>query len=409
MHDPSRVRVSGPLEVFASGFAAELARLGYRRTPATFQLQLVAHASRWLQREGIGASELTSEVVERFLAERRAAGYTNYVTVRAMAPLLAYLRGLGVAPPASPRVAVGAVDVLLAGYRDYLAVERGLTADTIEGYVLAVRPFLDGRLRDGDEVDLGGLAAADVVAFVVERCPAQSRGAAKMTVTALRSLLGFLHLRGLVVAPLAAVVPSTASWRLSGLPRALEREQLHALLGSCERATATGRRDFAVLVLLARLGLRAGEVAALGLEDVDWRAGELRIAGKGRRSERLPLPADVGEAIVAYLQDGRPATALDRSLIVRIRAPHRGLTGGGITQIVFAAAARAGIGPIHSHRLRHTAATQMLRAGASLEEVGQVLRHRQVLTTAIYAKVDRDALRQLARPWFETGAGRDHA
>jgi len=250
---------------------------------------------------------------------------------------------------------------------------------------------------------LGGLSAADVVAFVVARCPAQSRGAAKMTVTALRSLLGFLYLRGLVVGPLANVVPSTASWRLSGLPRALEPEQVDALLASCDRGTATGRRDFAVLVMLARLGLRAGEVAALRLDDVDWRAGELVVAGKGRRAERLPLPADVGEAIVAYLQQGRPATALDRSLIARVRAPHRGLTGGGITQIVFSAAARAGLGPIHSHRLRHTAATQMLRAGASLEEVGQVLRHRQVLTTAIYAKVDRDALRQLARPWPETG------
>jgi site-specific recombinase XerD len=125
------------------------------------------------------------------------------------------------------------------------------------------------------------------------------------------------------------------------------------------------------------------------------------IVGKGRRAERLPLPADVGEAIVAYLQDGRPASALDRSLVVRVRAPHAGLTTGGITQIVFAAAGRAGLGPMHSHRLRHTAATQMLRAGASLEEVGQVLRHRQVLTTAIYAKVDRDALRALARPWPE--------
>lgn len=403
MHDPSRVRVSGPLEVFAAGFAAELARLGYRRTPATFQLQLMAHASRWLQREGLGAEELTSEVVERFLGGRRAAGYTNYVTARAMAPLLGYLRGLGVAPPALPRVAVGAVAVLLAGYRDYLAVERGLTSDTIEGYVLAVRPFLDGRLRDGDELDLGGLSAADVVTFVVARCPAQSRGAAKMTVTALRSLLGFLYLRGLVVGSLANVVPSTASWRLSGLPRALEPEQVDALLASCDRGTATGRRDFAVLVMLARLCLRAGEVAALRLDDVDWRAGELVVAGKGRRAERLPLPADVGEAIVAYLRHGRPATALDRSLFVRVRAPHRGLTGGGITQIVFSAAARAGLGPIHSHRLRHTAATQMLRAGASLEEVGQVLRHRQVLTTAIYAKVDRDALRQLARPWPETG------
>ena len=404
MHDPSRVRVSGPLEVFAAGFAAELARLGYRRTPATFQLQLMAHASRWLQCEGLVADELTSEVVERFLAERRAAGYTNYVTARALAPLLGYLRGLGVVPAASPRLAVGAVEVLLAAYREYLAVERGLTTDTIEGYVLAVRPFLDGRLRDGDKLDLGGLSAADVVAFVVARCPAQSRGAAKMTVTALRSMLGFLHLRGLVAGPLGEAVPSTASWRLSGLPRALEHEQLEALLASCERSTAAGRRDYAVLVMLARLGLRAGEVAALGLEDIDWRAGELVVAGKGRRTERLPLPADVGEAIVAYLRDGRPATAVDRSLIIRVRAPHRGLTGGGVTQIVYAAAARAGLGPLHSHRLRHTAATQMLPAGASLEEIGQVLRHRQVLTTAIYAKVDRNALRGLARPWPETAS-----
>lgn len=403
MHDPSRVRVSGPLGVFASGFAAELARLGYRRVPVVFQLQLMAHASRWLGREGLGPDNLTSEVVERFLAERRAAGYTNYVTGRAVAPLLGYLRGLGVAPAASPRLAVGAVEVLLAEFREYLAVERALTADTIEGYVLAVRPFLDGRLRDGDELDLAGLSAADVVAFVVARCPAQSRGAAKMTVTGLRSLLGFLNLRGLIAGPLAEAVPSTASWRLSGLPRALEPEQLDALLSSCDRETSTGRRDYAVLVMLARLGLRRGEVAALKLEDVDWRAGELMIVGKGRRAERLPLPADIGEAIVDYLQSGRPATALDRSLFVRVRAPHHGLTSGGVTQIVVAAAGRAGLGPVHSHRLRHTAATQMLRAGASLEEIGQVLRHRQALTTAIYAKVDRDALRQIARPWPETG------
>ncbi len=270
-----------------AGFAAELVRLGYRRTPATFQLQLMAHASRWLRSEGLGADGLTSDVVERFLAERRAAGYTNYVTGRAIAPLLGYLRGLGVAPPASPRLAVGAVEVQLADYREYLAVERALTADTIEGYALAVRPFLDGRLRDGDELDLGGLSAADVVAFVVARCPAQSRGAAKMTVTGLRSLLRFLHLRGVVSGPLADVVPSTASWRLSGLPRALEPEQLDVLLACCDCGAPTGRRDYAVLVMLARLGLRAGEVAALKLEDVDWRAGELVIAVRVARRPAL--------------------------------------------------------------------------------------------------------------------------
>lgn len=166
-------------------------------------------------------------------------------------------------------------------------------------------------------------------------------------------------------------MPSTASWRLSGLPRALEPEQLKALLASCDRDAPTGRRDYAVLVMLAQLGLRAGEIAALNLDDVDWRAGELRIVGKGRRAERLPLPADVGEVIVAYLQAGRPATALDRSLFARVRAPHHGLTGGGITQIVFAAAARAGLGPIHAHRLRHTAATQMLRPARALRRSGR--------------------------------------
>jgi site-specific recombinase XerD len=401
MLDPSRVQVRGPLEGFAAGFAVELRAVGYRRVPVVFQLQLMAHASRWLEGEGLLAGALTSEVVERFLAARRAAGYANHVTARAMAPLVGYLRGLGVAPPPSGRVPVGAVEVLLAEYREYLAVERGLTADTIEGYVLAVRSFLEGRDTGADELELSGLTAADVIGFVVARCPTQSRGAAKMTVTALRSLLGFLHLRGMVGESLVGAVPSTAAWRLSGLPRALEPEQVDALLGSCDRESSSGQRDFAILTMLSRLGVRAGEVAALMLEDVDWRAGELVIVGKGRRSERLPLPVDVGEAIVAYLQAGRPVTAQDRCLFVRVRAPHHGLTTGGVTQVVVSAARRAGLGQIHAHRLRHSAATRMLRAGAGLEEIGQVLRHRAVLTTAIYAKVDRDALRQLARPWPE--------
>lgn len=401
MLDPSRVQVRGPLEAFAVGFAVELRAVGYRRVPVVFQLRLMAHASRWLEEQGLLAAALTSEEVERFMAARRAAGYANHVTARAMSPLLGYLRGLGVAPPPSSRTPAGAVEVLLAEYREYLAVERGLTADTIEGYVPAVRAFLEGRDTGANGLELGGLTVADVIGFVVGRCPTQSRGAAKMTVTALRSLLGFLHLRGVIGESLVGAVPSTAAWRLSGLPRALEPEQVDALLGSCDRASSSGRRDFAILTMLSRLGMRAGEVAALALEDVDWRAGELVIVGKGRRSERLPLPVDVGEAIVDYLQAGRPVTAQDRCLFVRVRAPHHGLTTGGVTQVVVSAARRAGLGQVHAHRLRHSAATRMLRAGAGLEEIGQVLRHREVLTTAIYAKVDRDALRQLARPWPE--------
>ena len=194
-------------------------------------------------------------------------------------------------------------------------------------------------------------------------------------------------------------MPSTVSWRLSGLPRALEPDQVRRLLTGCDRATVTGRRDFAILAVLVRLGLRAGEVAGLRLDDIDWRAGELVVVGKGRRAERLPLPIDVGQALTAYLTDGRPVTAQDRCLFVRVKAPHCGLTTGGITQVVVAAAKRAGLGQIHAHRLRHTAATEMLRAGAPLAEIGQLLRHRTPLTTAIYAKVDREQLRELARPW----------
>jgi integrase/recombinase XerD len=233
----------------------------------------------------------------------------------------------------------------------------------------------------------------------VEVCPRLGRRAAQLTVVALRSLLRFMHLEGALERSLAGAVPSVAGWRLSGLPKRLEPGEVDALLDSCDRSTVIGSRDLAILTVLARLGLRAGEVAGLSLEDIDWRAGELIVRGKGARSERLPLPHDVGEAVVGYLRDGRPATAQDRMVFVRVRAPHHGLSPGGVTFVVAAAARRAGLGQIHAHRLRHTAASEMLRAGATLPEVGQVLRHRRASTTAIYAKVDRQALRQIARPW----------
>ncbi len=403
MWDPSRVQVRGPLEAFAPGFVAELGRLGYSPIGATLQLRLMARVSGWLEVAGLGAAGLTGEVVERFLAERRAAGYRDYVTARALAPLLGYLRSVGVVSAQSRRPPRSAAERLLERFGEYLAVERGLTAPSVDGYVHAVRPFVVQLSGDGD-LDLSRLDAAQVTAFVVARCPRQSRGAAKMTVTALRSLLGFLHVAGLIERSLVGAVPSAASWRLSGLPRGLEPDEVRALLDSCDQSTGSGRRDFAILTMLVRLGLRAGEVAGLRLGDVDWRAGELVVLGKGRRAERLPLPVDVGEVIASYLLDGRPSSAQDCCLFQRVKAPHRGLTTGGVTQVVVSAARRAGLGQIHAHRLRHTAATQMLRAGGSLEEIGQLLRHRTALTTAIYAKVDRNALRQLARPWPGAGA-----
>jgi integrase/recombinase XerD len=394
--------VRGPLEPYVSGFADELARFGYTRCSLEQHVCFIAHLDRWLAAERLGVGDLTDAVLDRYLRERRAAGYVNYRSMKALRPLLSYLDQLGMLPAAE--VAVGPVPELLERYRAYLISERGLMPGTARCYLDAIRPFVASRLRGG-ELDLAGLTAADVTGFVLAACPGRAQGTAKLIVTTLRSLLIFLHIEGVIATPLAAAVPSVAGWRLAGRPRALEPEQLRRLLASCDRRRHLGRRDYAILLLLSRLGLRAGEVAALGLDDIDWRDGEITIVGKGNRSERLPLPADVGAAIVAYLRHGRPATAQGRSVFVRAKAPHLALTTAGVSMVVHDAARRVGLGLMHAHRLRHTAATQMLRAGTPLTEVGLVLRQRRALTTAIYAKVDRDALQVLARPWPQSSVG----
>jgi len=400
MTELSQVRVTGPLAPFAAGFAVELVAQGYASQPAAAQLRLLAHVSRWLLAEGKDGSALNAGVVEAFVLSRRAAGYSSLLTAKALRPLLVYLRGLAVVPADDVLSPVGLVEVALERYRRYLLDERGLSVITARVYVDAVRPFLAGRMSsDGVCLDLAGLEAGDVTAFVVTRCPAQSRAAAKQTTTALRSLLVYLHVEGEIGRPLAGAVPSVAGWRLAGLPKGLGPDEVQALLSSCDRDTVNGRRDFAILTTLARLGVRAGEVAALSLDDVHWRAGEITVRGKGNRCERLPLPADVGEAISAYLRDRRPASVADRALFVRVMAPQGSLTSGAVSSVVAAAARRADLGTVGAHRLRHTVATQMLRAGASLPQIGQVLRHRHMSTTAIYAKTDREALREVARPW----------
>lgn len=400
MADPSRVRISGPLEPFAADFLRELSRQGYTAKSTIGHAHLLAHVSRWLADIGLTSLDLSETAVGRFLDTRRASGYTHYLTSKALQPMLHYLRGLGVAPMPAPPAPDGPVERALECYRRYLEIERGVGSTTACGYLRAIRPFLQGRISDdGLQLDLEHLNAADVTAFVVARCQQQSVGAAKVTVTALRSFLRFLHVEGTIGRSLSAAVPSVAGWRLTELPKGLEPAQVRSLLASCDRRTGKGRRDFAILTMLVRLGLRAGEIAVLRIDDIDWRAGELIVKGKGSRAERLPLPPDVGDSVVAYLRRGRPATAIDRTVFVRTRAPLRALTSTAISKIVADSANRAGLGNVRAHRLRHTAATLMIRNGATLAEIGQVLRHRRALTTAIYAKVDREALRTIAQPW----------
>ncbi len=267
----------------------------------------------------------------------------------------------------------GPVEELLDRFASYLVRERRLASESVATYATRARPLVESLGADG-ELNLASLDAVMVRGFVVEHCPGMGRSAAKLTVVAIRSLLGFLYVQGEIDRPLARAVPAVASWRLAGLPKRLEPEQVVRLLGSCDRATATGRRDFAILTVLTRLGVRVGELAGLMLEDIDWRAGEITVHGKGR-AQRLPLPADVGVALIDYLQHGRPARAEDRAVFVRAVVPHHRLCRTGIGQIVRVAGRRAVIGEVNAHRLRHTAASATIAAGGDLVEVGQVLGH----------------------------------
>ncbi len=393
--------VSGPLAPYAAGFESWLGSRAYSPGAAADRLYQFDQLSRWLEREGLGVGELTREQAERFAASRRAAGRVTWMSPKSVLLPLGYLRELGVVPTPGPALAQGPLEELLAGYHGYLLIERGLSEHTVfDAYGPAARLFL-ADLEGPDGLGLERLCAADVSAFLARECPKRSVSGARDLVGALRAFLRYLHLAGLIEAPLVWAVPSVADLRDRTLPRGLEPGAVKKLLASCDRRRLVGRRDYAILLLLARLGLRAGEVATLQLEDVDWRGGLLLVRGKGGRQDVLPLPVEVGEAIVSYLRR-RPRCEC-RALFLRVTAPRRELNRSTIGWVVRAACDRAGLPRVGAHRLRHTAATEMLKAGASLAEIGQVLRHQEQRTTAIYAKVDRSALRALARPWPSPG------
>jgi site-specific recombinase XerD len=394
MFDPGTVNVTGPLQPYVEGFWAALMRQGYTPLSGRNLLRLAAHLSRWLQRRGLQPGELTEEHARQFAAHRRRKDYVGFRSTRALSPILSYLRGIGVVPPPLILAPVlTPLERLVTDYTEYLQHERGLVRATIHSYCAFARKFLAALKPRGWR----DVTASDVVRFAQAEFRGRGVGDCKWIVSELRSLLRYLHVRGEISRDLSACVPAVAGWRLATLPQALEPSQLKRLLASRRRRTVVGCRDYAVLCLLSRLGLRAGEVAALTLDDVDWRAGELVVHGKGRTVSRLPLPDDVGRALAAYLAK-RPRLE-SRALFLSAVAPRRPIGTQAILGLVTRALRGVGVASGSAHRLRHTAATQMLRAGASLAEVGHVLRHRHLDTTAIYAKVDDASLRALARPW----------
>lgn len=287
------------------------------------------------------------------------------------------------------------VELIVAEFRVWLAQERGLSSATVNCYGRHAAMFLrwlpgplDSAVRELD--------SRQVVGFIVEFCRDHNTWYAKAMVTAVRAMLRFLHVTGRTRALMAAV-PGVSGWRLASLPRGIDPLVVRRILESCDRDTVTGRRNYAILVVLARLGMRSAEVAGLELDDIDWRAGEVVVHGKGGRLDRLPLPVDVGDALAEYLIARRSGE--DRAVFCATQPPFRRLAPCTISTIVGGACARAGVNRVFAHRLRHSLATEMLRAGASLPEIGQVLRHRSLISTSIYAKVDVEALKVLARPW----------
>jgi integrase len=394
-------RVSGPLAAEVHAFRAGLVRAGYTARTGQDNAYVMACLSRWLEAEGLTPAELTAERLERFAAARREAGYRRWRTVGSLRLVLRHLRDKGLVPgderPADAGDPAGRV---LGAFARYLRTERQLAERTVSLRVHLVRPFLAGLAGPDGTVRLDHASPAKVAGFITGQSEAYATGSMKQVTVALRSLLRYLFAAGLVGRDLSPSVPPVAGWRLSGLPAGAGDGDVAAMLAGCDRSAVTGARDFAVLMLMSRLGLRACEVARLRLDDLDWRAGELTVRGKGGRTDRLPLPADVGGAVAGYLRLRRPPSAC-REVFLRAFGPEAPMSRQAAVTVPRRAAARAGLPAVGAHRLRHRAATLVVSNGGSLAEAAQLLRHGSEAVTAIYAKIDRAALAPVTRPWPE--------
>lgn len=394
----------GPLVPYLDLFARRLEEQGFKRKHLGPQIREAASFSKWLQSEKVAVENIADEHAKRFFDEttrQPTVGKGERATLRR---LLDFLSHLGVTRPPAKHVELTAIQHVIATFAAYLRQEQALSDKTLIQYCPFAERFLSEQFGNRP-IELATLRAADVIAFVKRQAAHLSPARAKAATTALRSFFRYLRCRGEIQVDLVAAVPTVPNWSMTGIPRAIAPEHLRAVFAHCPRDTPVGRRDYAILMLLARLGLRSSEIVSLTLDSIDWEAGSIEVdgkgAGKGKQTASLPLPGDVGEAIADYLQHGRPINS-SRALFLRACAPIRGLGASPtVGTIVGAAIRRAGIQTQHcgTHQFRHALASDMLRHGATLTEIGSVLRHRHAKTTGIYAKVDFAALRPISLPW----------
>ncbi len=390
----------GLLGSHVDGFVVWLNEQGYARASVRGFVAVFNAVGRWLQRRTLGAGDLSTELAARFLRRSNTGGIRPHERA-SLNHILEYLHRAGMAARDASAPEPAPVERLVEEFRRYLRHDRALAEATLQGYCARVRLFLSVCFGTGP-VELPRLSVKDVEDFAMHYAQGRTSKSTQTMLTALRSWLRFLYLRELISEELADRVPSVAFWRQASHPKWLADEDIERVLNGCDRHSAIGQRDYAVLLLLARLGLRAGEVLLLELDDIRWEAAEITIHGKGPRLKRFPLPDDVGAAIAAYLKNARPRCD-SRRVFLRVRAPYRGLGHAStVDTIVSDALQRAGLDPPMkgAHLFRHSLATRMLRNGATLIEIGQILHHANPDTTSIYAKVDIDGLRGLAMPWL---------
>ena len=392
---PKDVVLTGPLAGHAAGFAAELHRQGFTPLSVVHQLRLAAHLSRWMQDRTVDLGQLTADRVDEFLMERRTT-HTNRYSPRSLRPLLGFLNALAVLPAEAP-AAPTPIELVVAGFERYQVNERGLLPQTAAAQASRVHRFLNRYCPPGGLADL---FTGDVTAALLAEGTNHAVSSVKRLGYTLRSFLRYAFLNGLIDHDLSGASIPIRAHQPSLLPIGITRQQTTALLAACDRDTVVGRRDYAVILLLARLGLRATEVARLHLDDIDWHHGEITVRGKGHRDERMPLPAEVGEALVDYLMRSRPTGAPEvRTVFLAARAPRRPMNRVTVSSMIGRVCQHADIEPIGAHLLRHTLGEAMIRAEVPLSAIAQVLRHHDPLTTTNYARVDVERLRGIARPW----------